>query len=256
MGYLGRRREALVLLKASIEAAHAGGFVSAETRAMSNFAAQSEDVRVSGEMYRAAAELARKVGNRNMANWATVASRYANLMLAEGWDQVIEDEQDEHADDRDSPQDAIRRLSVLSFFLAPRGDSLDEIIERMADLVDQVSDTTAVASLHFARAQRALGAGDYVRPSRKVCSPRRTRALRRVYLSTTMRPALWGRDLARARHIATLLDADPATGIDVEEVQPGGRPRGNRCARRANGRGSQRLSPRVSRGSARWALRT
>lgn len=30
-----------------------------------------------------------------------------------------------------------------------------------------------------------------------------------------MRPALWGRDLARGREIASLLDADPATGIDV-----------------------------------------
>ncbi len=215
LGYLGRRREALVLLKASIEAAHAGGFVAAETRAMSNFGAQSEDVRTSAEMYRAATELARRVGNRNMANWALVASRYGNLMLAEGWDEVIEESQDEHADDQDSPQDVMRRLSVLTFFLAPRGDSLEALIDRMAELVDQVSDKAAPAILHFARSQQALRAGDYEQAIDEGLLAAEDSALRRIYLSTSMRPALWGRDLARGREIASLLDADPATGIDV-----------------------------------------
>jgi tetratricopeptide (TPR) repeat protein len=223
LGYLGRRREALVLLKASIEAAHAGGFVAAETRAMSNFGAQSEDVRESAEMLHAAAELARRVGNRNMANWASVASRFGNLMLADGWDQVIEDSSDEHSDDQDSPQDAIRRLAVLGFFLAPRGDSFDQIIDRIAQLVDQVSDDSAPGSLHFARAQRALIDGDYGLSIDEALLAAEDSALRRIYLSGAMRPALWARDLDRARYISSLLDAVPATGIDVDSSRAAGR---------------------------------
>ncbi len=213
--YLGRRREALVLLKAAIDAAHAGGFVAAEARAMSNFGAQTEDARQSRDTYRAAAELARRVGNRSLANWAAVAGRYGELLLAENWDKVIEESGDDHADDQDSPMDVIRRLSVLGFFFVPRGDSLDAIIDRIAELVDQVSDDSAVASLHFARSQRAQMAGDYALAIDQGLLAAKDAALRRIYLSLTMRPALWGRDLARARQVADLLDATVETGADV-----------------------------------------
>jgi class 3 adenylate cyclase/tetratricopeptide (TPR) repeat protein len=215
LGYLGRRREALVLLKAAIEAAHAGGFVAAETRAMSNFGAQTENARQARDTYRAAAELARRVGNRGLANWASVASRYGDLLLAENWDEVIEESGDDHADDLDSPNDQIRRLSILGFFLGPRGESLDAIIDRIAQLVDQVSDSSAVASLHFARAQRALMATDYALAIDEGLLAAEDSALSRIYLSLTMRPALWGRDLARAREIADRLDAAVETGGDV-----------------------------------------
>ncbi len=215
LGYLGRRREALVLLKAAIDAAHEGGFVAAEARAMSNFGAQTENAREARDMYRAAAELARRVGNRSLVNWASVASRYGSLLLAEDWDRVIEESGDDRADDQDSPNDQIRRLSVLGFFLGPRGESLDSIIDRIAGLVEEVSDESARASLHFARAQRALMMADYALAIDEGLIAATDSALSRIYLTLTMRPALWGRHLARAREIADRLDAAVETGGDV-----------------------------------------
>ena len=215
LGYLGRRREALVLLKAAIDAAHAGGFVAAETRAMSNFGAQTENARQARDTYRAAAELARRVGNRGLANWASVASRYGDLLLAENWDEVIEDSGDDRADDQDSPNDQIRRLSVLAFFLGPRGESLDTIIDRIARLVDQVSDSSAVGSLHLVRFLRALMNGDYALAIDEGLIAAEDAALSRIYLSLSMRPALWSGDLGRARAIADRLDAAIETGGDV-----------------------------------------
>ena len=111
--------------------------------------------------------------------------------------------------------DVIRRLSALGFFFVPRGDSLDAIIDRITQLVDQVSDDSAAASLHFARAQRAQIAGDYALAIDQGLLAAKDTALRRIYLSLTMRPALWGRDLARARQVADQLDATVETGADV-----------------------------------------
>ena len=215
LGYLGRRREAMVLLKASIEAAHAGGFVAAEVRAMSNFGSQTEDAREARDTYKAAAALARRVGNRGLANWTSVASRYGDLLTAENWDQVIVDSGDEHADDQNSPMDEIRRLAVLGFFLGPRGESLDGIIDRIGQLVGQVSDESAVGSLHYVRSQRAANASDYPLAIDEGLRAAEDSALRRVYLSLTMHPVLWSRNLARAREVADLLDATLDTGIDA-----------------------------------------
>jgi len=215
LAYLGRRREAMVLLKASIEAAHAGGFVAAEARAMSNLASQTEDARQARDTYKAAAALARRFGNRGLANWASVASRYGDLLAAENWDQVIEDSSDEHADDQNSPMDEIRRLSVVGFFLGPRGDSLDGIIDRIDQLTGQVSDESALASGHYVRAQRALNVSDYRLAIDEGLRAAEDSALRRVYLSLTMRPALWSGDLAKAREIADLLDATLDSGVDA-----------------------------------------
>ncbi len=215
LGYLGRRREALVLLRAAIDAAHAGGFIAAEARAMSNFGSQTEDVRASRDTYKAAAELARRVGNRSLANWASVASRYGDMLSAENWDEAIDASRDEHADDEDSPMDEIRRLSVVGFFLGPRGDSLDEIIRRLEQLVDQVSDDSALSSLHFTRSQRALSVSDYATAIDESLSAADDPALRRIYLSLAIRPALWSRDMARAREVSALLDATVETGTDA-----------------------------------------
>ncbi len=213
--YVGRRREALVLLRAAVEAAEAGGFVTAQARALANLGATTENVREAERLTFAAVELARRFGNRNMANWATVAGRYGALLLAQGWDEVIEQSSDEHADDLDSPMDEVRRLSLLGFFLGPRGDSVDALIDRVAVLVDQLSDDSAVASLHFLRYQRAMIARDFDQAVDAGLLAAKDSSLRRVYLSQSMRPAIWSRNLERMREVADLLDAAPDNGLDA-----------------------------------------
>ena len=243
LGYLGRRREALVLLRAAVDTAHAGGFVAAETRALSNLGAQSDDVQESGARYAAAAELALRVGNRNMANWATVAQRYSALLAAEGWDAVIEESSDANADDAENPQDAFRRLSVLCYFIGPRGESLDGVIERMTALLDELSDPTAAPGLQFARAQQAVVQGDLPRAIELgLLAGGQDPVLGRIYRSQSLHLAFWRRDLAQAREISALLDADPATGTDPD-FHSGRSPRRDRGPRGSHRRGRRRLPP-------------
>ncbi|HEX7474054.1 MAG TPA: adenylate/guanylate cyclase domain-containing protein, partial [Candidatus Limnocylindrales bacterium] len=108
LGYMGRRREGQALLRAAVEVAHAGGFVAAEIRALSNSGASTEDPRDGRAAYVAARDLALRVGNRNLARWSGEAARFQAWVLADGWDAVLAESADERSDDRGSPLDEAR----------------------------------------------------------------------------------------------------------------------------------------------------
>ena len=91
LSFSGRRRESLALIQAAVDLAHAGGFVAAEVRAMNNLAASFEDLRQVRDQYRAAADLARRVGNRNMARWTMASARFGSYVLADDWDAALAD---------------------------------------------------------------------------------------------------------------------------------------------------------------------
>ena len=79
LGYLGRRREGLALIQAAVDLAHAGGFVAAEIRAMNNLARVIRGCAEHETSTGRAGELARRVGNRNMARWTTASARFGSL---------------------------------------------------------------------------------------------------------------------------------------------------------------------------------
>ena len=100
LSFLGRRRESVALIQAAVDLAHAGGFVAAEIRAMNNLAASFEDVPEARDQYRAAGELARRVGNRNMARWTMASARFASYVLADDWDAALAEAAADVADDQ------------------------------------------------------------------------------------------------------------------------------------------------------------
>ncbi len=215
LGQLGRRREGLALLRAAIDVAHGGGFVAAEIRATSNLGASIEDPRQARDAYRAAEELARRVGNRNLARWSAEQARYQDYVLADGWDAALAEGADDHADDAGSLLDEVRRIAISTVFLSARGESTDAALARLEVLSPQVSDPFADAAVHSVRSDRALHAGDYALAADEAILAAADDELAAYYLADAMRAALWGGDVERAREAARRLEAIPQIGIGI-----------------------------------------
>ncbi|MFI5254997.1 MAG: AAA family ATPase [Candidatus Limnocylindrales bacterium] len=216
LGQLGRRREGLALLKAAIEMAHAGGYVAAEIRAMNNQGVIADDPRRSRDAYRAAAELSRRVGNRNMVRWAAIGTVFEDFEMADGWDEALV-QLAEGSDEPGSLLDEVRSTAIWAHLLVARGEPADTQLARLEALSMKVSDPVARASLLLVRAARALLAGEYPRAvDEALATVAADESYGQVGLEFAMRPALWGGDLGRAAMIADQLDALPATGVRVE----------------------------------------
>ena len=216
LAYLGRRREALALLQAAVDLAHEGGYVAAEIRALNNLAGSVDDARRARDCYRVAEALAMRVGNRNLARWATESARFANFMVAEDWDAAV-GPPDELGEDQGSLLDEARRLTVSSMFLSARGESIDPIIARLEELEPQISDRYGHSAVRIVRADRALHAGAFDQAADDaLAASELDDSLRSYGLAFALRSMLWARDLERARAIAGRLYADPGTGGDVE----------------------------------------
>lgn len=212
LGYMGRRREGQALLLAAVEVAHAGGFVAAEIRALSNSGAGSDDPREGRAAYVAARDLALRVGNRNMARWAGEAASYAAWVLADGWDAILAESDSGSADDPGSPLDKARHAAILGIFKSARGESTDAELATLEAMSTQVSDHYAAAAAHSLRGSRAFDRGDYAEAVDESLLATEDVELARYFLEDALRAAVWGHDLARAREVAERLDADRSTG--------------------------------------------
>jgi class 3 adenylate cyclase/tetratricopeptide (TPR) repeat protein len=221
LSYLGRRREAIALLEAAVSVAHAGGFVAAEIRAMSNLAASIEDPREAREAYRAARDLARRVGNRSLARWSGQSGRFQSYLLADDWDTALAEGADDVADDQGSPLDEIRRIAISEAFLAARGESTNAILARLEVLSTQVSDPFAAASVHSVRSDQAWLAGDHALAFDEAMLASQDETLASFFLKDAIRAALWGRDIAGAREGARRLDAVPVSGPTATALRTG-----------------------------------
>jgi class 3 adenylate cyclase/tetratricopeptide (TPR) repeat protein len=215
LGQLGRRREGVALLQAAIDVAHAGGFVGAEIRAMSNFGSMVDDARQVRDAYRAAEELARRVGDRKGARWAAEAARLQHYFLADDWDAALAEGADDRAGDAGSVLDEVRRIAVSAVFLSARGEPTDAALARLEVLSTQVSDPFAVAAVHSVRSDRALHAGDYALAGDEAMLAAEDEEIAAFYLVDAMRAALWGGDPARAREAARRLEAIPQIGVGI-----------------------------------------
>jgi class 3 adenylate cyclase/tetratricopeptide (TPR) repeat protein len=217
LSYLGRSREATALMEAAIALAHASGNLSTELRARSNLASilWSVDPRRSITLQDENYELARRVGNRQMANWI-VQSVVAGAWLTAGdWDAVQAEAGEALASARDLSEEA-NILSSMALIWWSRGDSTDHALERLELAAAQVSDPIAPAQLHFLKGCRALDRGACGDASSEMVAAAELGGLASIYLSEAIRPALWGRDLDAARRIAERLDRTP----DARETAP------------------------------------
>jgi tetratricopeptide (TPR) repeat protein len=219
LGFLGRKREALALLQAAVEIARAGGFVAAEIRALTNLTGSLDDWRRARDTNRMAEELARRVGNRSLASWTRVAVWIGSFFLADGWDEALAEaaaaDGEGSGHGTGNPMDEIRRLGIAAFFLVARGESTDATLARLEVLSSEVSDPAGLSSALILRSDRALHAGDFGLACDEAVSAAEADPAATLYLGLAMRPALWGRDLARARQVADRLDADPSTELGI-----------------------------------------
>ena len=207
---LGRRREGAALLRAAVEVAHAGGFVAAEIRAMSNLANGIDDLRESRDGYRAAEELAARVGNRSMSSWARETARFYDYYIADDWDAALVGA-GELADETGSALDNIRRIYNTASILLARGQPADAAIARVEALAAHVSDPLANASLRGLRAERAMLAGEYATACEEALATPVWPGLGTLFIGPASRAAVWGGDVARAREARERLDADVTT---------------------------------------------
>ena len=215
LGYMGRRREGQALLEAAVDVAHAGGFVAAEIRALSNSGASTEDPREGRIAYLAARDLALRVGNRNLARWAGEAARFNAWVIADGWDEILAESEDDRADDRGSPLDEARHAAIIAIFKSSRGEPTDAELATLDTVAAQVSDRYPPAAAHSLRGINAALRGDYGLAVDEALLATADEELAPYFLEDAMRATLWGRDLARAHEVADRLDAERSTGIQI-----------------------------------------
>ncbi|HEX7472266.1 MAG TPA: hypothetical protein VF323_04235, partial [Candidatus Limnocylindrales bacterium] len=219
LGYMGRRREGQALLRAAVEVAHAGGFVAAEIRALSNSGASTEDPRDGRAAYVAARDLALRVGNRNLARWSGEAARFQAWVLADGWDAILAESADERSDDRGSPLDEARHAAIVAIFKSARGDPTDAELATLDAVAAQVSDRYPGAAAHSLRGNLAFRNGDYAVAVDESLLATEDEELAPYFLEDAMRATLWGRDLTRAREVADRLESDRSTGLQIDTAR-------------------------------------
>ena len=220
LGYLGRQREAVALLNAAVDLARTGGFVAAEIRALSNLATVSDDgPRRAIEVLGLALDLARRVGNRSLANWAATNRLLMIFQTAEGWDEALAEAEEDLADARAhavaSPLDEIRSLSFQGLLRVARGESTDAMLASLEALAERTSDTFGRAAVHMLRSDRALLAAEHAEACRELLLASDEPNLGQVFLTRAVRAALWGGDLVTAHDIADRLDAHPNSSADI-----------------------------------------
>ena len=213
LGYLGRRREATALMSAAIDAAAATGSVAAELRARSNLASTiwSIEPRRALEMQRTNLELARRVGNRQMADWILGSVAGGSWQAGRDWQDVLDRLDDALASVRSAAEEA-GLLGSRLLLAVPRGEPVDDAIDRLGELASTASDPSVAAGWNYVVGDRALLAGDYVEAYERMIKATDFRPLAAIYLDLAMRPALWLGDLDRARSTADRLDAVPDAG--------------------------------------------
>ena len=213
LGQLGRRREGLALLQAAVDVAHAGGFVAAEIRAMSNLGGLDRRS-TAGTRPRTGRPRSWPAGSatETWRDGLQRQARFQDYVLADGWDAALAEGADDRADDAGSPLDEVRRIAISTVFLLARGEPTDAALARLEVLSTQVSDPFAVAAVHSVRSDRALHAGDYALAAMRRCSPPRTRRSPRSTWPTRCGPPSGVGDLARAREVTRRLEATRRSG--------------------------------------------
>ena len=224
LGYLGREREATALLRAAVDLAHAGGFVAAEIRALSNLAVTMDaDPRLGREVLDRAIALARRVGVRSLANWAAISRLYTIYDAAEGWEEALAEAEEDLADARAhtllSPLDEIRSVSLQGLLRVARGEPSDEALASLEMLADRTTDAFGPAAVHVMRGDRALLAGEHAEACRAFLLAAEEPNIGEIFLARSMRAALWGGDIVTARQIADRLDAHPSAASNISAAR-------------------------------------
>jgi class 3 adenylate cyclase/tetratricopeptide (TPR) repeat protein len=210
LAFLGRSREARALMEAAIAIAHDGGYIAAELRARSNLSSTlwSSDPRRSHEMQVQNFELARRVGNRQMANWIVQSTTSGTWLAGGDWDRAMEDASEALATTHDLSERA-GILGAIRFIRISRGEATDDVLATLTSAAEQLSDPVSQSLLHSLRSDHALIRGDLITAYDELIASTQFLGLAGVFLSEAAQPAMWLRDAARLRHVAERLEALP-----------------------------------------------
>ena len=222
LSYLGRTVEGQALLRTAAEIAREGGFIDAEIRALANFSARTDDPATARPYAIQARELALRVGNRSLVNWATSNVRFSGFVLGEDWDRggdPLGFDPDALNPEVTSPLDMSRTLATSALIVGARGEPLDDIIAMLDDLASKATDAFSKAAPAIVRANRALASGDDAGAVRWGMEAGQEPNLGPTFLGTAARGATWGGDLETARRIEAMIQAHPSTEATVEAIR-------------------------------------
>jgi class 3 adenylate cyclase/tetratricopeptide (TPR) repeat protein len=208
LGYLGRRREAVALMEAAIRVAQGGGHVAAELRALANLGsvAGGDDARRARQVAIEAFDLARRVGNRMMANWLVSNVMGSSFVAAADWDRALA-EGEEILAAADDPADRGRILSFLTLLRLSRGEPVDEALVEIEAMVAKSSDPSDAQFYRILRANRAFYAGEFDRAyDEAIAAADLFTSYATVCLRIAYRSALAAGALDRARRASMALD--------------------------------------------------
>ncbi len=213
----GRTREAAALMRAAIDIASANGLVAVELRARANLASVtwSDDPVGVRAIEEAAFELAKRVGNRMMANW--IAGFLAGLAYQSGerWDETLA-ELDALLPYASTLADESGLRCSASWLTVVRGEDYQDALKVAEAHAAQSTNPGADAQLAFLRADIALTHGDLETAYLQAMRAAQYRSQEGLYLQWAGQAALWSRDVERARTVAERLDALP----DAQSLLP------------------------------------
>jgi tetratricopeptide (TPR) repeat protein len=206
LGFLGRTIEAQALTKAAAETARAAGDVPAELRAMLNAGGGEDDAELSRDWNRQTLDLARRVGNRMIANWAVGNLRFVDYELLD-WDRAGRlDGYGESIDDVDhSTIDEVRTLMFVGYVAVARGEDVEWVLERIRAVEARASRPIPTYIRLHIESQRALLAGRFEDALRDAEAGARE-DVEGPLLASAIRTALWARDVEALRPFVARLD--------------------------------------------------
>ncbi len=215
LAYVGRPREAVALMQGAIDVAGEGGFVDAELRARSNLTSiiWSDDLVRCYELSEQNLVLARRLGNRLMANWIVAAQGPAAYLLGRDWDAVLADI-DEALEAGVEPATEQHLLAYGAQIRAVRDDGFEGVVARVTELAEKLPDPHARTEAVWLSAHIDLFSGHPDRAAELVFArAQEMTALRHLYVAWAGRAAIWARDADRLRQVIDDLAADPDRSV-------------------------------------------
>jgi class 3 adenylate cyclase/tetratricopeptide (TPR) repeat protein len=214
MHYLGRRREAGVMLEAAVRFAESGGWIPAQLRARHNLAAllfHDEPARAL-EIVQGDLALARRVGSRYMATWTIVLEARISFLLGANWDAVLASLH-EAAGAAANATDRSRISACTLLLRAARGEPPGDIIELVDVARAEILDPQIVSEVEVARGEAALIGGDTAMAyDLAIQVAERYPVFADDSLAMAVRAAAWARDVERCRAVAGRLAQLPRSG--------------------------------------------